>query len=99
MIDLLDRKLKSWKWKRFFLRLMQKLPKIHHCMKIKQMGIMLEIEKESHGIVNVEATFITSLAQRLFQADGCRDGFCQDISSLLKNAETDFIIPSQHNRH
>ncbi|WP_404331768.1 DUF3870 domain-containing protein [Mesobacillus maritimus] len=61
----------------------------------KQMGVMLEINKQSHVIVNAEATFITDLAKDYFKRMIVGTDFSKEISLLIKNVETDFMIPSQ----
>ena len=61
----------------------------------KQIGVMLEIHKENHTIVNVDSTFITNLARDYTKRIIVGTDFSRDISPLIKDIERDCIIPSQ----
>ncbi|MBK5446927.1 DUF3870 domain-containing protein [Peribacillus sp. TH24] len=61
----------------------------------KQIGIMLEIHKQNHIIVNVDSTFITDLAKDYIKRLIVGTDFSKDISPLLKDIENDCIIQSQ----
>jgi len=61
----------------------------------KQIGVMLEIHKQKHIVVNVDSTFITDLAKDYLKRLIIGTDFSEDISPLLKDVENDCIIPSQ----
>lgn len=61
----------------------------------KQIGVMLEIQKQNHIIVNADATFITALAKDYLKRIVIGTDFSKDISPLLKAIEKDFLIQSQ----
>ncbi|MBT2714393.1 DUF3870 domain-containing protein [Bacillus sp. ISL-57] len=61
----------------------------------KYAGMVLEIHKESHIIINAEFTFLTTLAQDFFKRMIVGFDFSKDIDSLIENIKTDFLAPSQ----
>ena len=61
----------------------------------KQIGVMLEIHKKNHIVVNVDSTFITDLARDYIKRMIVGTDFSKDISSLIKDVEKDCLIPSQ----
>ncbi|MCA1024619.1 MULTISPECIES: DUF3870 domain-containing protein [Cytobacillus] len=61
----------------------------------KQIGIMLEINKQSHTIVNVDSTFMTGLAKDYLKRMIIGTDFSIDISDLILDIEMNCIIPSQ----
>lgn len=58
----------------------------------KYIGIMLEISKEDHTVVNADATFITELARDYFKrlVVGCV--ITESLSPLIKEIEENFLI-------
>jgi hypothetical protein len=61
----------------------------------KYAGIVLEIHKESHIIINAEFTFVTTLAQDYFKRMIVGFDFSKDISPLIEKVKSDFLAPSQ----
>ncbi|PWA08031.1 hypothetical protein DCC39_15820 [Pueribacillus theae] len=61
----------------------------------KQIGVMLEIHKQNHIVVNADATFITALTKDYLKRMVIGVDFSKDISPLLKGIEQDFLIQSQ----
>ncbi|MDQ0218060.1 DUF3870 domain-containing protein [Peribacillus cavernae] len=61
----------------------------------KYAGIVLEIQKESHIIINAEFTFLTKLAQDFFKRMIVGYDFSKDINPLIDHITTDFLAPSQ----
>lgn len=61
----------------------------------KQIGVMLEIHKQNHIVVNADATFITALTKDYLKRVVIGVDFSKDISPLLKGIEQDFLIQSQ----
>lgn len=61
----------------------------------KYAGIVLEIHKESHIILNAEFTFVTNLAQDYFKRMIVGYDFSKDITPLLEKVANDFLAPSQ----
>ncbi|MDQ0271281.1 DUF3870 domain-containing protein [Cytobacillus purgationiresistens] len=61
----------------------------------KQIGVMLEVNKQSHIVVNVDSTFMTDLAKDYLKRMIVGADFSGDISVLLEDVETNCIIPSQ----
>ncbi|ETI65862.1 DUF3870 domain-containing protein [Neobacillus vireti] len=61
----------------------------------KQIGVMLEIHKQNHIVVNVDATFITALAKDYIKRLIVGTDFSKDISPLITDVENDCIIQSQ----
>ncbi|MBN8251556.1 DUF3870 domain-containing protein [Priestia flexa] len=61
----------------------------------KYAGIVLEIHKESHIIINAEFTFLTKLAQDFFKRMIVGYDFSKDINPLIEEITTVFLAPSQ----
>lgn len=61
----------------------------------KYAGIVLEIHKESHIILNAEFTFVTKLAQDYFKRIIVGYDFSQDIQPIIETIKSDFLAPSQ----
>ncbi|GLY10764.1 DUF3870 domain-containing protein [Pseudobacillus badius] len=61
----------------------------------KYAGIVLEIHKETHIILNAEFTFLTNLAQDYFKRMIIGYDFSKDIKPLIEEITSDFIAPSQ----
>lgn len=61
----------------------------------KYVGIVLEIHKESHIIINAEFTFVTNLAQDFFKRMIVGYDFSKDISPLIEEIANDYLAPSQ----
>lgn len=60
----------------------------------KHAGIVLEIEKDTHKIVDAEFTFVTGLAQNYFKRLLIGFDFSQDISILIKHINQHYFAPS-----
>ncbi|MEK5217148.1 DUF3870 domain-containing protein [Psychrobacillus sp. FSL H8-0487] len=60
----------------------------------KHAGIVLEIDKQTHKIVDAEFTFITKLAQNFFQRMLIDFDFTTDINVLIERIEEHYIAPS-----
>ena len=61
----------------------------------KYAGMVLEIHKESHIILNAEFTFVTELAQDFFKRMIVGFDFSKDINPLIESITDDFLAPSQ----
>ena len=59
-------------------------------------GIMLEIDRKSHIIVDAECTFITSIAKSYFRKLIVGFNFRTDIDEIIASVEENFLIPSSH---
>lgn len=62
----------------------------------KYVGVVLEVDKISHIIVNASATFMTITAQNFFSRLVVGTNLAEDITELLKDIENQYIAPSQH---
>lgn len=62
----------------------------------KYMGIVLEIHKDKHIVLDAECTFMTNLAKDYFKRMIVGTDFSQDISPLIKSIEKNYLAPSQH---
>lgn len=60
----------------------------------KHAGIVLEIDKETHKIVDAEFTFVTSLAQDFFKRMIIGFDLTTDINELLSHVEEHYFAPS-----
>lgn len=60
----------------------------------KYIGIMLEISKVDHIIVNADATFITELARDYFKRLVVGIDITDNLSPLIKEIEENFLIAS-----
>lgn len=60
----------------------------------KHAGIVLEIDKQTHKIVDAEFTFITELAQKFFQRMLIDFDFTTDINVLIERIEDHYMAPS-----
>lgn len=60
----------------------------------KHAGIVLEIDKQTHKIVNAEFTFITNLAQDFFHRMLINFDFTTDINILIERIEEHYLAPS-----
>ncbi|SCC17156.1 protein of unknown function [Fictibacillus enclensis] len=61
----------------------------------KYAGIVLEIHKETHIIINAEFTFLTQLAQEFFKRMVIGYDFSKEIQPLIEKIAKDFLAPSQ----
>lgn len=57
-------------------------------------GVMFEIDKRSHHIVDAECTFITKLAQEYFKKIMIGYNFKDDLEEIITALETHMYIPS-----
>lgn len=62
----------------------------------KHAGVVLEIDKTTHKIVDAEVTFITALAQKFFKKLVLDYPFNEDLSPLIEHIEKHYLAPS-HN--
>ncbi len=60
----------------------------------KHAGIVLEIDKKTHKIIDAEFTFITELAQNFFKRMLIDFDFTADINILIKRIEDHYMAPS-----
>ncbi|MCZ8534232.1 protein of unknown function [Paenisporosarcina quisquiliarum] len=60
----------------------------------KHAGIVLEIDKQTHKIVDAEFTFITELAQNFFKRMLINFDFTADINILIERIEEHYMAPS-----
>ena len=60
----------------------------------KHAGIVLEIDKLTHKIVDAEFTFITELAQNFFQRMLLDFDFTSDLDVLIERIEDHYMAPS-----
>ncbi|MEK3980120.1 DUF3870 domain-containing protein [Psychrobacillus sp. FSL K6-2836] len=60
----------------------------------KHAGIVLEIDKLTHKIVDAEFTFITELAQNFFKRMLIDFDFTTDINILIERIEEHYMAPS-----
>ncbi|QUG43082.1 DUF3870 domain-containing protein [Psychrobacillus sp. INOP01] len=60
----------------------------------KHAGIVLEIDKLTHKIVDAEFTFITELAQNFFKRMLINFDFTMDINILIERIEEHYMAPS-----
>lgn len=60
----------------------------------KHAGIVLEIEKETHLIVDSEFTFVTTLAQKYFKSLIVGYDFSQPIDGLIHRVKEHYYAPS-----
>ena len=61
----------------------------------KYAGMVLEIHKESHIILDAEFTFVTKLAQDFFKRMVMGYDFSKDITPLIESITDNFLAPSQ----
>ncbi len=61
----------------------------------KSIGVVLEIDKISHKIVDADIMFVTDLAKDFFKRKVIGTDFSNDISKTIKSIEEDLLIPSQ----
>lgn len=59
-------------------------------------GVMLEIDRSNHTIVDSECTFITGLAQKYYKSLVINLNFLDDFDDLLETIEYNLLIPSVH---
>ena len=62
----------------------------------KLMGMVLEIHKESHIVLDVEVTVKTELVKNYFKRLIVGTKFNEDLQSLIADIEENYIVPSQH---
>lgn len=62
----------------------------------KHAGVVLEIDKSTHKIVDAEVTFITKLAQKYFQSLVLGYDFSSDLTPLINQIETHYLAPSSN---
>lgn len=60
----------------------------------KYSGIVLEIDKATHKIVDAEFTFITKLAQRFFKKMLVGFDMTSNIDSMIERIESHYFAPS-----
>ncbi|WIV13979.1 DUF3870 domain-containing protein [Proteiniborus sp. MB09-C3] len=58
------------------------------------LGVMLEIRRDSHIIVDFECTFITDLAKNYCKKLVVGTNFKEDFEDMLESIEGNMIIPS-----
>lgn len=63
--------------------------------KFKHSGIVLEIEKETHKIVNAEFTFITEVAKQFFSKLLVGFNFYEELDLIIKRINKHYYAPSQ----
>ncbi|WP_235961073.1 DUF3870 domain-containing protein [Savagea serpentis] len=63
--------------------------------RFKHSGLVLEIEKETHLIRNVEFTFVTKLAQQYLEQLVVGANFHTDLEFLIERIQQHFLAPSQ----
>lgn len=62
----------------------------------KYIGVILEINKESHNVVTADATFMTETAREFFKKLVIGTNFKEDISELLEDVKEQYVAPSQN---
>lgn len=62
----------------------------------KHAGVVLEIEKTTHKIVDAEVTFITKLAQKYFENLVIGYNFTSDLAPLIEHIEKHYLAPSSN---
>ena len=62
----------------------------------KHAGVVLEIDKSTHKIVNAEVTFITKLAQKFFENLVIGYDFNSDLTPLINHIEKHYLAPSSN---
>lgn len=60
----------------------------------KHAGIVLEIDMETHRIVDAEFTFVTKLAQKFFKRLLVNYDFSQDLNPLIERIDQHYYAPS-----
>jgi hypothetical protein len=60
----------------------------------KHAGIVLEIDRQTHKIIDAEFTFITELAQDFFKRMLINFDFTSDINILIGRIEEHYLAPS-----
>lgn len=63
--------------------------------KFKYSGLVLEIDKRNHLIVDVEVTFITKLAQDFFKRLMVGTDFSKDLNIVIEKIKDNYLAPSQ----
>ncbi|ARF15698.1 hypothetical protein SporoS204_07310 [Sporosarcina ureae] len=63
--------------------------------RFKHAGLVMEIDKETHRIVDVEFTFITSLASNYFSKLLVDSNFYDELDEIIERIKKNFIAPSQ----
>ncbi|PIC55996.1 hypothetical protein CSV80_15055 [Sporosarcina sp. P12(2017)] len=63
--------------------------------RFKHAGLVMEIDKETHRIVDVEFTFITSLASNYFSKLLVGSNFYDELDEIIERIKKNFIAPSQ----
>lgn len=62
----------------------------------KYMGIVLEIDKKSHIIVDAEVTVITEIVKKYFKKKMVGINFKEDINPLIEDIKENYHAPSQN---
>lgn len=62
----------------------------------KYIGVVLEINKETHIVTDASATFMTPTAQNYFTRLVVGTNFKEDISELLEEIKANYLAPSQN---
>lgn len=57
-------------------------------------GVMFEVDKRSHHIIDAECTFITKLAQSYFRKTMIGYNFETDLEEMISTLDTHLFIPS-----
>lgn len=57
-------------------------------------GVMLEIDKKTHRIIDAECTFVTSLARDYFKKLMLGFNFEEDLDEIIHTIENHLFIPS-----
>ncbi|MFB5284863.1 DUF3870 domain-containing protein [Peribacillus sp. Hz7] len=60
----------------------------------KHAGIVLEIDRQTHKIIDAEFTFVTELAQDFFKRMLINFDFTSDINILIGRIEEHYLAPS-----
>ena len=59
-------------------------------------GVMLEVSRESHVIVNAECTFVTDLAKDYFRHLIVGFNLMDDIDEIIESVNHNFYIPTSN---
>lgn len=60
----------------------------------KYIGIVLEVNKETHRIIETEFTFITHLAQRFFNSLLIGINLTEPLEPVIENIQSHYFAPS-----
>lgn len=62
----------------------------------KFMGMVLEIHKDTHVVLDVEVTVLTEVVKKYFKRMIIGTKFDEDIQPLIRQIEQCYLAPSQH---